>query len=182
MTAKILDGKVAARQVREELAEKVRELTARGRTPRLVVVLVGDDPASRVYVRNKGKAARKVGIDAETREIRADVPQAELEALVEELGRDASVHGILVQLPLPDGLDAERVVRRIPPEKDVDGLHPVNLGKLVLQEEGPVPCTPAGIVAMLDHYGLSVSGKEVVAAADAAGLAMVFTGERHFRH
>jgi methylenetetrahydrofolate dehydrogenase (NADP+)/methenyltetrahydrofolate cyclohydrolase len=162
MTAQILDGKLAARQVRDELAERVRELTERGRTPRLVVVLVGEDPASRVYVRNKGKAARKIGIDAETREIPADVSQEELEATIDALGQDPTVHGILVQLPLPDGLDAERVVRRIPPAKDVDGLHPVNVGELARGAPRFAPCTPAGVLELLERNAVDVRGKHVV--------------------
>jgi len=162
MAARILDGKETARRVREELAERVRDLVARGRTPRLVVVLVGEDPASRVYVRNKGKAARQIGIDAETREIPADVSQRDLEATIDTLGRDPTVHGILVQLPLPRGLDAERVVRRIPPAKDVDGLHPVNVGELARGEPRFAPCTPAGVLELLDRHGIDVRGKHVV--------------------
>jgi methylenetetrahydrofolate dehydrogenase (NADP+)/methenyltetrahydrofolate cyclohydrolase len=126
------------------------------------VVLVGEDPASRVYVRNKGKAAREIGMDGETVEVRADVPQAELEALVRGLGADASVHGILVQLPLPAGLDAERVVRCIPPEKDVDGLHPVNVGELARGTPRFAPCTPAGVVELLARYDVPIAGRHVV--------------------
>jgi methylenetetrahydrofolate dehydrogenase (NADP+)/methenyltetrahydrofolate cyclohydrolase len=127
-----------------------------------VVVLVGEDPASRVYVRNKGKAARKIGIDAETREIPADVSQEELEATIDALGQDPTVHGILVQLPLPDGLDAERVVRRIPPAKDVDGLHPVNVGELARGAPRFAPCTPAGVLELLERNAVDVRGKHVV--------------------
>jgi methylenetetrahydrofolate dehydrogenase (NADP+)/methenyltetrahydrofolate cyclohydrolase len=162
MTARILDGKEAARQVREELRGRVRELVASGRTPRLVVVLVGDDPASRVYVRTKGKAAREIGIDAETREIPAGTSQEELERVIDALGRDPAVHGILVQLPLPNGLDADRVVRRIPPSKDVDGLHPVNIGELARGTPRFAPCTPAGVLELLDRHGVDVRGKHVV--------------------
>jgi methylenetetrahydrofolate dehydrogenase (NADP+)/methenyltetrahydrofolate cyclohydrolase len=160
--ANILDGKATAKQVRSELKERVAKLREAGTTPRLVVVLVGDDPASHVYVRNKGRAARKIGIDAETRELPADTPQDELEGLVRELAEDGSVHGILVQLPLPDGLDEERVVRCIPPEKDVDGLHPVNVGDLARGTPRFAPCTPAGCIELLDRAGVKVSGRHVV--------------------
>jgi methylenetetrahydrofolate dehydrogenase (NADP+)/methenyltetrahydrofolate cyclohydrolase len=162
MTAKILDGKEAARLAREDLAERVRQMAEHGKTPKLVAVLVGDDPASRVYVRNKGRAARKIGIEAETREIPADVTQEELEATIDALGRDASVHGILVQLPLPDGLDADRVVRRIPPAKDVDGLHPTNVGELARGTPRFAPCTPAGVLELLARNGVDVRGRHVV--------------------
>ena len=160
--ANILDGKATAAQVRGELAGRVEKLKAAGTTPRLVVLLVGEDPASQVYVRNKGRAARKIGMDAETREIPATVGQEELEALVEEVGRDPSVHGILVQLPLPGGLDEERVVRCIPPAKDVDGLHPVNVGDLARGTPRFAPCTPAGCIELLERAGVAVSGQHVV--------------------
>ncbi len=162
MAAEILDGKRTARDVRSDLKERVARLAAGGRVPRLVVVLVGEDPASRVYVRNKGRAAGKIGIDAETREIPADVAQADLEALIDELGSDPTVDGILVQLPLPDGLDADPVIRRIPLGKDVDGLHPGNVGDLARGTPRFAPCTPAGVLELLDRYGLSVRGKHVV--------------------
>ncbi len=162
MAAKILDGKATAKAVRAELAERVETLRAAGVTPRLEVVLVGDDPASRVYVRNKGRAARKIGIDGSTREVPADVSQAELEGIVTELGRDPAVHGILVQLPLPDGLDAERVVRCIPPEKDVDGLTPDNVGELARGTPRFAPCTPAGVIEMLVRHDIDIRGKHVV--------------------
>jgi methylenetetrahydrofolate dehydrogenase (NADP+)/methenyltetrahydrofolate cyclohydrolase len=125
-------------------------------------VLVGDDPASRVYVRTKGKAAREIGIDAETLEIPAATSQEEIERVIDGLGRDPAVHGILVQLPLPDGLDAERVVRRIPPAKDVDGLHPTNVGELARGTPRFAPCTPAGVLELLDRHGVKVNGKHVV--------------------
>lgn len=162
MTARILDGKATARQIREELRAEVTQATAAGVTPRLVVLLVGDDPASRVYVGMKRKAATKIGIAAETRELPATIPQAELEAAVVALGEDPGVHGILVQLPLPAGLDEERVVRRIPPAKDVDGLHPDNVGELARGTPRFVPCTPAGVVELLRRHDVSVAGKHVV--------------------
>jgi len=162
MSAQILDGKETARRVREELKDRVARLAERGRPPRLVVVLVGEDPASQIYVRNKGKAARALGMDAETREVDASVPQAELEAMINALGADPGVDGILVQLPLPDGLDAERVVRCIPPSKDVDGLHPVNVGDLARGTPRFAPCTPAGVIELLVRYDVPIAGRHVV--------------------
>jgi methylenetetrahydrofolate dehydrogenase (NADP+)/methenyltetrahydrofolate cyclohydrolase len=162
MSARILDGKETARAIQEELTGRVARLRERGVVPRLVVILVGDDPASRVYVGNKGKQARAIGIDAETREIPASVSQAELEALVDALARDASVHGILLQLPLPAELDAEPVVRRIPASKDVDGLTPESVGELARGTPRFVPCTPYGVVELLDRAGIELSGKHVV--------------------
>jgi methylenetetrahydrofolate dehydrogenase (NADP+)/methenyltetrahydrofolate cyclohydrolase len=162
MAAKILDGKATAKAVRDELALRVEKLRAVGVTPRLEVVLVGEDPASQVYVRNKGRAARKIGMEGATREIPADVSQAELERIVKELGADPAVHGILVQLPLPAGLDAEAVVRCIPPAKDVDGLTPENVGELARGTPRFAPCTPAGVIELLVRYGVEIRGKHVV--------------------
>jgi len=162
MAAKILDGKATARAVREELAERIAKLAAATRAPRLVVVLVGEDPASQVYVRNKEKAALKIGIDAETRRLPATIAQAALEAEVDALAADDAVDGVLVQLPLPDGLDEERIVRRLPPEKDVDGLHPANVGDLARGAPRFIPCTPAGIVELLVRHGIRIPGKHVV--------------------
>ncbi|MCA9752332.1 MAG: bifunctional methylenetetrahydrofolate dehydrogenase/methenyltetrahydrofolate cyclohydrolase FolD [Gemmatimonadetes bacterium] len=160
--ANILDGKATAAAVRDELKERVDRLREAGTVPRLVVLLVGEDPASQVYVRNKGKAARKIGIDGETLELPATISQTELEARVRELGDDPSVHGILVQLPLPKGLDEERVVRCIPPSKDVDGLHPVNVGDLARGTPAFAPCTPAGCVELLVRHGVEIAGRHVV--------------------
>lgn len=162
MAARILDGKATAAQVREALRERVARLAERSRPPRLVVLLVGEDPASQVYVKNKGAAARRIGIDAETRHLDASIPQGELEAQVEALGRDATVDGILVQLPLPGGLDAERVVRCIHPAKDVDGLHPANVGDLARGTPRFAPCTPAGVIELLDRHGVGIRGRHVV--------------------
>ena len=162
MTARILDGKKTAKEIREELAVRVRALIERGCTPRLAVLLVGEDPASKVYVGNKSRAAQEIGIDAFTREISATVTQGELEAIVASLANDASIHGILLQLPLPAGLDAEPVVRAIPVEKDVDGLTPLSVGELARGTPRFVPCTPLGIVELLDRSGIAISGKHVV--------------------
>jgi methylenetetrahydrofolate dehydrogenase (NADP+)/methenyltetrahydrofolate cyclohydrolase len=162
MAAKILDGKQTAREVRQELGGRVERLAESFRAPRLAVVLVGEDPASRVYVRNKGRAAKRIGIDAETHELPATVSQETLEARIGELGADPGVDGILVQLPLPGDLDAERVVRRIPPEKDVDGLHPVNVGDLARGTPRFAPCTPAGVLELLDRHDIPIRGSHVV--------------------
>jgi len=162
LTASILDGKATAKAVRAELKERVARLVEAGVTPRLEVVLVGEDPASQVYVRNKGKAARSIGMEGSTRELPADTGQEALETLVRGLGADPDVHGILVQLPLPAGLDAERVVRCIPPEKDVDGLHPENVGELARGTPRFAPCTPAGVIEMLARHDIDVAGRHVV--------------------
>jgi methylenetetrahydrofolate dehydrogenase (NADP+)/methenyltetrahydrofolate cyclohydrolase len=162
MAARILDGKATAKAVREELAVRIAQLIAAARAPRLVVLLVGDNLASQVYVRNKERAALKIGIAAETRRFPATIGQAALEAEVASLAADVDVDGVLVQLPLPGGLDEERVVRLLPPEKDVDGLHPANVGDLARGVPRFVPCTPAGIVELLVRHGIRIPGKHVV--------------------
>jgi len=162
MTGQILDGKATAMAVREGVAARVAALVADGVQPGLAVVLVGEDPASQVYVRNKDKAASAAGITVQTRKLPAETTQAELEAVVLELNEDAAVHGILVQLPLPKGLDEQRVVEAISPEKDVDGLHPANVAALVQGAEGLLPCTPAGCIELLDRHDIALEGKHVV--------------------
>jgi methylenetetrahydrofolate dehydrogenase (NADP+)/methenyltetrahydrofolate cyclohydrolase len=164
VTAQILDGKATAAAIRAELAGRVAALRDRGVIPGLATVLVGDDPGSHSYVRGKHKASAEIGIASIRRDLPATATQAEVEKVVAELNDDPAVHGYLVQLPLPKGLDAGRVLERVDPAKDADGLHPVNLGKLVLQEPGPVPCTPAGIQAMFVHYRIDVAGRNVVIA------------------
>jgi len=160
--AKILDGKACAAVVRQGVAQRVAALRAEGVHPGLTVVLVGEDPASQVYVRNKDKAAQDAGFRVQTLRLPAGIAQGELEQRVRELGADASVHGILVQLPLPRGLDATRVVRCIPPHKDVDGLTPPNVAALAMGEPGLFPCTPLGCVEILERHGLPLAGAEVV--------------------
>jgi len=159
MSALILDGKLVAAQVKEEVAAAVSDL---GYPPGLATVLVGDAPASHSYVRGKRRDAVQVGIHSIHHELPASVSQQELTALVEELNADPEVDGILVQLPLPKGLDSEAIVQRIDPAKDVDGLHPFNLGLLVLGRPGPRPCTPRGVLRILDHYGIPTSGARAV--------------------
>jgi methylenetetrahydrofolate dehydrogenase (NADP+)/methenyltetrahydrofolate cyclohydrolase len=161
MTARILDGKAVALAIREDLARRVAELARRGITPGLGTVLVGDDPGSRAYVRGKHRDSAQVGIASIGRELPADATQDEVEAVVDELNADPACTGFLVQLPLPPGLDAQRVLHRIDPDKDADGLHPLNLGKLVLGEPGPVPGTPEGIIELLRSYDIPLAGADV---------------------
>lgn len=157
-----IDGKAIAAEVRADVGGLCERLRAAGTPPGLAVVLVGDDPASQVYVRNKDKAATEAGFEVRTERRPADCSQEELLALVARLNDDPSVHGILVQLPLPDGLDADEVVRSIDPAKDVDGLHPVNVAKLVMGDpSGLVPCTPAGCVELIRRAGVDLAGKRV---------------------
>jgi methylenetetrahydrofolate dehydrogenase (NADP+) / methenyltetrahydrofolate cyclohydrolase len=161
MTARILDGKAVALAIREDLARRVAELARRGITPGLGTVLVGDDPGSRAYVRGKHRDSAQVGIASIGRELPADATQGEVEAVVDELNADPACTGFLVQLPLPAGLDAQRVLHRIDPDKDADGLHPLNLGKLVLGEPGPLPGTPEGIIELLRRYDIPLAGADV---------------------
>ena len=161
MTARILDGKAVALAIREDLTLRVAELARRGITPGLGTVLVGDDPGSRAYVRGKHRDSAQVGIASIGRELPADASQDEVEAVVDELNADPACTGFLVQLPLPAGLDAQRVLHRIDPDKDADGLHPLNLGKLVLGEPGPVPGTPEGIIVLLRRYDIPLAGADV---------------------
>ena len=158
----ILDGKATALAVREEVARRVTGLRAAGVAPGLAVVLVGEDPASQVYVRNKDRAATQAGFEVRTIRLAAETPQAELMRTVRDLNEDRAVHGILVQLPLPPGLDADAVVRALDPAKDVDGLHPDNVARLWRGEEGLVPCTPAGCIELLDRYSIPIEGRRAI--------------------
>ncbi|RKY62598.1 MAG: bifunctional methylenetetrahydrofolate dehydrogenase/methenyltetrahydrofolate cyclohydrolase FolD [Candidatus Latescibacterota bacterium] len=163
MAAKILDGNKVAQEMRAEMAEEIRALKEEhGITPGLAVVLVGDDPASQVYVRNKGRACEQVGIRSDTYRFPADYPEEELLGLISKLNDDPEVHGILVQLPLPEHIDEEKVLYAIDPNKDVDGFHPVNVGKLMIGKPGFLPCTPHGIQQLLLRSGIEIEGKHVV--------------------
>ncbi|HEY0243402.1 MAG TPA: bifunctional 5,10-methylenetetrahydrofolate dehydrogenase/5,10-methenyltetrahydrofolate cyclohydrolase, partial [Gemmatimonadaceae bacterium] len=163
MPAELIDGVAIARSIREEAARDAAALTERGVRPGLAVVLVGEDPASAVYVRSKGKACDEAGMHSVTVRLPASTSQSELLDAVATLNRDPLVHGILVQMPLPKPLDADAVIRSIDPRKDVDGFHPVNVGKLLIGErDGFVPCTPAGIQEMLKRSGVETSGAECV--------------------
>lgn len=161
-TARLIDGKAAAADVRARVAQRTVELARRAVVPGLVVVLVGDDPASHVYVRNKDKAAREVGFAVRTIRLPANTDQISLTREIESLNRDPAVHGILVQLPLPRGLDAGAIVRAIDPRKDVDGLHPENVAALVLGTPGLFPCTPLGCIELCGIAGVELSGRHVV--------------------
>ncbi len=162
MTAQILDGKATAAAIRAELAERVGALRERGVVPGLATVLVGDDPGSHSYVGGKHRASAELGIVSIRRDLPATATQAEVEKVVDELNDDPAVHAFLVQLPLPKGLDPGRVLARVDPAKDADGLHPVNLGKLELGDPGPVPGTPRGCVELLRRHGVEVRGAHVV--------------------
>jgi len=161
MTATILDGKTVAAAIRADLTQRVEKLTAAGMTPGLGTVLVGDDPGSRAYVAGKHRDCAQVGIRSIRRDLPADASQAQVEDVIAELNADPSCTGYIVQLPLPAGLDAQRVLGMIDPDKDADGLQPANLGKLVLGEPGPLPCTPKGIVELLRRYDVPIASAEV---------------------
>ena len=161
MTATILDGKATATAVKQVLADRVSELVARGVTPGLATVLVGDDPGSHAYVGGKHRDCAEVGIASIRVDMPADSTQADVEAAVRELNTDPAVTGFIVQLPLPKGLDSNRVLELMDPLKDADGLHPMNLGRLVLGIEAPLPCTPRGIVELLRAYDVPINGAEV---------------------
>ena len=161
MTAVILDGKATAAEVKEQLAARVAALAAAGMMPGLGTVLVGDDPGSRAYVAGKHRDSAQVGIASIRRELPASATQQQVEAVVDELNADPACTGYIVQLPLPPGLDALAVLHRMNPAKDADELHPVNLGRLVLGEPGPLPATPRGIVALLRRFGVAIDGAEV---------------------
>ena len=162
MSALILSGTTVAAAVRANVADRVASLRQRGGGVGLATVLVGDDPGSQVYVRSKHRAAEAAGIVSIDRRLPATASQAQVEAVIEDLNADDRVSGMIVQLPLPDGLDGAAAVERVDPHKDADGLHPFNLGQLVLARPGPVPATPAGIMLMLDHYGIETAGKTAV--------------------
>ena len=161
MPAMILDGKAAAAAVKEDLRARVKALSERGVTPGLGTVLVGDDPGSHAYVDGKHRDCAEVGIASIRYDLPADATQEQVEAVVADLNADASCHGYIVQLPLPGHLDTQRVLELIDPDKDADGLHPVNLGRLVLGYPGPLPCTPRGIVHLLRLHDIALAGADV---------------------
>jgi methylenetetrahydrofolate dehydrogenase (NADP+) / methenyltetrahydrofolate cyclohydrolase len=161
MTATILDGKATAAAIRADLTQRVAKLAAAGITPGLGTVLVGDDPGSHAYVAGKHRDCAQVGIRSIRKDLPADATQQQVEDVVAELNADPACTGYIVQLPLPAGLDPQRVLGMIDPGKDADGLQPANLGKLVLGEPGPLPCTPKGIVELLRRYDVPIAGAEV---------------------
>lgn len=161
--AKIIDGKAISAQIRSEIKQKSAEFEARyGFRPGLAVIIVGDDAASQVYVRNKRRACEEVGFYSEAYELPANTSQEELNALVDRLNADDKIHGILCQLPLPKHLDENEVIMRISPDKDVDAFHPYNVGKIMIGDYSFLPCTPAGVMALLERSGIDVCGKECV--------------------
>lgn len=162
MSAKILDGKNTAATIRSELTVRVKALGERGVVPGLGTVLVGDDPGSHAYVAGKHRDCAEVGIESLQVELPATATQADVEAAVARLNDDPACHGFIVQLPLPKGLDEERVLSAIDPAKDADGLHPQNLGKLVLMQPAPLPCTPRGCLELLRRYDVPIDGAELV--------------------
>ena len=162
MSAKLLDGKAMSAELRGKLAERVRVLKENGITPGLAVILVGHDPASEIYVRNKEKGCEEIGIYSRAIRMEDTATQDELEAEIEELNRDPQIHGILVQLPLPGHLDEQRALRRVAPEKDVDGFHLMNAGSLMTGADGVIACTPKGALHMIKSTGIDLSGMEAV--------------------
>ncbi len=166
MTAQVLDGKAVAAQIKAELAVRVRALRDAGVVPGLGTVLVGEDPGSKAYVAGKHRDCAEVGIESIREDLPSDATQADIEAAVDRLNADPACTGYIVQLPLPRGIDTNAVLERIDPAKDADGLHPTNLGRLVLRVnepiDSPLPCTPRGVLELMARYGLSVEGKHVV--------------------
>ncbi|HIJ50332.1 MAG TPA: bifunctional methylenetetrahydrofolate dehydrogenase/methenyltetrahydrofolate cyclohydrolase FolD [Nitrospinae bacterium] len=159
----LIDGKKISGEIRNRLAEEIQKIKKKtGKTPGLATVLVGDDPASAVYVRNKNKICGELGFQSFEQKLSADTSEEKLLQLVEELNSNKDVHGILVQLPLPDQIDSEKILQAIDPQKDVDGFHPINVGKLVVGNALLTPCTPTGIIALLDRYEIEISGKHAV--------------------
>jgi methylenetetrahydrofolate dehydrogenase (NADP+)/methenyltetrahydrofolate cyclohydrolase len=163
LPAELIDGRAIANRVRADVAERAKKLAARGIKPGLAVVLVGDDPASAVYTSAKAKAAEQAGMYSLTLRLPADTSQADLLSRVDTLNSDPKIHGILVQMPLPKQIDPRTVIRRIDPAKDVDGFHPINVGKMLVGErDGFIPCTPAGIQLLLKESGVKTPGKNCV--------------------
>ena len=162
VTAKKLDGKLYREEIFADLKTRVAALKEKGITPGLATVLVGEDPASQNYVRMKHKDCAELGIASIMKELPGDTTQEELEKLIDDLNNDPAVTGYIVQLPLPKHLNENRILELIDPEKDADGLHPVNLGKLVLNEDAPLPCTPNGCISLLRRYNVEIDGAKVV--------------------
>ncbi|WP_459195429.1 bifunctional methylenetetrahydrofolate dehydrogenase/methenyltetrahydrofolate cyclohydrolase FolD [Wukongibacter baidiensis] len=160
---KIIDGKKVSKKIREELQVTINELKEeKGVVPGLAVIIVGNNPASRAYVRMKDKACKALGMHSELHSLEEDVSEEELLSLIDRLNNDRGIHGILVQLPLPNHIDEMKVLKRISHEKDVDGFHPINVGKLVVGEDTFIPCTPHGIIKLLEYEGVDIEGKKAV--------------------
>ncbi|GGN56799.1 MULTISPECIES: bifunctional methylenetetrahydrofolate dehydrogenase/methenyltetrahydrofolate cyclohydrolase FolD [Oceanobacillus] len=162
MTAEIISGKELASEIKQDLAKEIERLKVKNLIPKLVVVLVGDNPASLSYVKGKERAAAEIGMDSEVITLPVETTEADLLALLDELNDNDAVHGILVQLPLPDQINEQKVIDRINPKKDVDGFHPINIGKMMTGEDSFLPCTPYGIITMIKSKGVEIEGKHAV--------------------
>ncbi|MFD1360661.1 bifunctional methylenetetrahydrofolate dehydrogenase/methenyltetrahydrofolate cyclohydrolase FolD [Lentibacillus salinarum] len=162
MPANVIDGKALAQKLREDMTEEVSQLKAEGIMPHLTVIIVGDDPASKTYVNGKKKATHQTGISSDVIEMAASVSEHELLEKITELNQDKTVHGILVQLPLPEHINEQKVIQAISPDKDVDGFHPVSIGKMMTGQDTFLPCTPYGIITMLQSYNIQIEGKHAV--------------------
>lgn len=162
MSANIIDGKLVAQTMREQLAIEVEHLKSKGITPKLSVIIIGDDPASHSYVNGKEKASKQVGISSDVFRLPEDTTEEALLEKISELNNDSSVHGILVQLPLPKHIDENKVIEAIQPNKDVDGFHPINVGNMLIGQKAFLPCTPHGIIKMLEFKNVEIEGKHVV--------------------
>lgn len=162
MTATIIDGKAIAEQVIEKVKHRVTKLQQQGITPGLTVVLVGEDAASQTYVGSKERTSKRLGMNSTVIQKPSSISEQELLEIIQELNAAPDVHGILVQLPLPKHIDENKVLQSIDPQKDVDGFHPLNVGKLLLDQQGFIPCTPFGIIQLLDYAGISIEGKHAV--------------------
>ncbi|MEE9423090.1 MAG: bifunctional methylenetetrahydrofolate dehydrogenase/methenyltetrahydrofolate cyclohydrolase FolD [Gammaproteobacteria bacterium] len=176
MNAKIIDGKAIAADIRAQISKRIADRLATNlRRPGLAVILVGSDPASEIYVRNKRRACEEAGLLSKSWDLPADTPEAELLALIDELNQNSDIDGILVQLPLPDHIDTEQVIERIQPDKDVDGFHPYNIGRLAVRSPLLRPCTPRGVITLLEHIGEKFYGREavVVGVSNHVGRPMV---------
>ncbi|RST73779.1 bifunctional methylenetetrahydrofolate dehydrogenase/methenyltetrahydrofolate cyclohydrolase FolD [Siminovitchia acidinfaciens] len=162
MTAELIDGKKISQEIRKQLEREVEELTAKGIKPGLAVILVGEDPASRTYVTSKQKSCRAIGMESVLIEYPDDVSENELLDKIRELNADDSIHGILVQLPIPPHISETKVIETISPEKDVDGFHPINIGKMMTGQDTFLPCTPYGVIKMLEFMDIKPEGKHAV--------------------
>lgn len=162
MTAEIIHGEQLAKQLRENMKDEIKQLQEKGIHPKLTVILIGDDPASHSYVKGKNKASEEVGIDSEIIRMEATITEEQLINKINELNNDDSVHGILVQLPIPKHIDEQKIIETIDPKKDVDGFHPINIGRMIVGQDAFLPCTPFGIIKMLQSKNIEIEGKHVV--------------------
>lgn len=157
-----INGKEVSKKIREELQNEIDQLKEKGITPGLSVIIVGDNPASKTYVKSKDKACKQLGMKSEVHSLDGDVSEEELLNLIDKLNNDETIHGILVQLPLPNHIDEKKVIEKISPNKDVDGFHPINAGKLLVGEDTFIPCTPHGIIKLMESENIDIEGKRAV--------------------